>query len=86
MQTPGREAEQGSSVHCTINSSIEPTPLGVKWFAPSQKGGCLMDATCESQPQGDDGEWVYCRSFRHWRTGKIVYPKKGTFFRFRRKR
>ena len=45
-----------------------------------------MDATCESQPQGDDGEWVYCRSFRHWRTGKIVYPKKGTFFRFRRKR
>ncbi|MEL7484327.1 MAG: hypothetical protein AAFN41_08220 [Planctomycetota bacterium] len=26
--------------------------------------------------------WVYCRYFRHWRTGKKVYPKKSEYFRF----
>lgn len=26
--------------------------------------------------------WVYCTSFRHWRTGKPVYPKKSRYFRF----
>lgn len=30
----------------------------------------------------DDGEWVYCRWITHWRTGKRIYPKRGTFFRF----
>lgn len=26
--------------------------------------------------------WVYCKCFRHWRTKKIVYPKKGDCFMF----
>lgn len=34
----------------------------------------------------NDGEWVYCRYYRHWRTGKLVYPKRAKYFRFRRKR
>ena len=25
---------------------------------------------------------VYCRYFRHYRTGKIVYPKHSQYFRF----
>jgi len=32
----------------------------------------------------NDGQFVYCRYFRHWRTGKLVYPKTARFFRFRR--
>jgi len=31
-------------------------------------------------------KWVYCRCFRHYRTGKLVYPKRAKFFRFLRKR
>jgi len=30
--------------------------------------------------------WVFCRYFRHWRTGKRVYPKRARFIRFRRRR
>ena len=26
--------------------------------------------------------WIFCPHIRHWRSGKIVYPKKGRFFRF----
>lgn len=26
--------------------------------------------------------WVFCPSFRHWRSGKIVYPKRARYFRF----
>lgn len=25
---------------------------------------------------------VFCRYFRHWRTGKLVYPKRSKYFRF----
>jgi hypothetical protein len=32
--------------------------------------------------------WIFCPSYKHYRTGKQVYPKKAKFFRFlvRRKR
>lgn len=33
-----------------------------------------------------DGVWVYARHIRHWRTGRIIYPKRGKFFRFRVRR
>lgn len=33
----------------------------------------------------DVGELVFCRSFRHHVTGKIIYPKNGRFFVFRAK-
>lgn len=26
--------------------------------------------------------WVYCKCFKHWRTGKLVYRKDGGNFRF----
>ncbi|MEM7755667.1 MAG: hypothetical protein AAF297_08535 [Planctomycetota bacterium] len=26
--------------------------------------------------------WIFCRYFRHWRSGKKVYPKKSRYFRF----
>ncbi len=29
-----------------------------------------------------NGRWIFCRCFRHWRTGKLVYRKNGGFFRF----
>lgn len=26
--------------------------------------------------------WVYCKCFKHWRTGKLVYPKTADCFMF----
>lgn len=26
--------------------------------------------------------WVFCKCFKHWRTGELVYRKDGGFFRF----
>ena len=34
----------------------------------------------ENAPAGY--QWVYCKSFKHWRTKKDVYRKDGGFFRF----
>ncbi|NQV82090.1 MAG: hypothetical protein HQ495_16150 [Alphaproteobacteria bacterium] len=34
----------------------------------------------------NDKDWIYCAYFRHWRSGKLVYPKTAKYFRFRRKR
>lgn len=34
---------------------------------------------------GEEGDLVFCRYFRHPRTGKIVYPKNSRFFVFRAK-
>ena len=27
-------------------------------------------------------KWIFRPYFRHWRSGKLVYPKKGRYFRF----
>jgi hypothetical protein len=34
----------------------------------------------------DDGEYIYRPYVRHWRTGKLIYPKTAKYFRFRRRR
>lgn len=26
--------------------------------------------------------WVFCKCFKHWRSGELVYRKDGGFFRF----
>ena len=26
--------------------------------------------------------WIFCKCFKHWRTGELVYRKNGGFFRF----
>lgn len=26
--------------------------------------------------------WVFCTRFKHWRTGKYVYPKNAEYFAF----
>jgi hypothetical protein len=26
--------------------------------------------------------WVFCKCFKHWRTGKLVYPKTAECFAF----
>lgn len=27
-------------------------------------------------------KWIFCKSFKHWRSGKTVYPKKSDSFCF----
>lgn len=68
--------------------SIGETPLGVNRIYRRKVGGTMSNRT--PPRSGDlppnDGEWVYCRRFRHWRTGQWVYPKTAKFFRFRRRK
>lgn len=41
-----------------------------------------MDNMSKPFPAPPGYRWVFCRSYRHWRTGKQVYPKRAEYFRF----
>lgn len=36
----------------------------------------------DQKPAPKGYRWVFCRSFKHWRTGKPVYRKDGKCFAF----
>ena len=45
-----------------------------------------MEEDPEVPPEVDE---VFCKCFRHWKTRKLIFPKRGKVFRFlvkRRKR
>ncbi|MDN7849957.1 hypothetical protein [Burkholderia seminalis] len=39
-----------------------------------------MEITNRPAPPGY--RWVCCKCFKHWRTGKLVYPKNADCFMF----
>jgi hypothetical protein len=51
---------------------------GVKWFL--KYGGIHMSKEVKPAPPGF--RWVFCKCFKHWRTGKLVYPRNGGSFMF----
>lgn len=38
--------------------------------------------THHRKPAPPGYRWVYCKSFKHWRTGKPVYRRNGGSFAF----
>lgn len=47
---------------------------------PKYGGNDMSDRVRKPPPPGF--RWVFCPRFKHWRTGKYVYPKNAEYFAF----
>lgn len=56
--------------------------------APVSKDSFAWEVKLTNSTKKDDteGELIFCRWFRHPKTGKPVYPRNGKVFAFRKKR